>query len=61
MKTKEITVAFKRGMPDYSSVFSSITITVEKDDKLTEVWETARQEAWRNCTPDPDWLEKEKK
>lgn len=55
-RIKEITVSFKKGMPNYSSVSSSVTMELQEGDDLKKAWEEARSQAWFNCTPDPDWL-----
>jgi hypothetical protein len=61
-KVKELTMAFKKGLPNYGSVNSFITVQVEEGDDLDEVWNFARKQALDNCVekkqePDPDWID----
>jgi len=55
-KIKEITIAFKKGLPNFSSAFASITYTIADSDDIKEVWDKARQEAWNNCDVDDEWI-----
>jgi hypothetical protein len=64
MKIKEITMAFKKGLPNYGSVNSFITVQVEEGDVLDEVWAYAREQALKNCVEqmpveDPEWINKD--
>ena len=59
-KVKEVTLAVKKGQPNYGSIFASVTMTVEEGDKLDTVWNTIRQELDRQCTMDQasTWVDK---
>lgn len=61
MRIKEITFAVKKGLPEYSSVMSSITLTVSPKDKLDDVWDKAKQETLNNLNLDPSWINKDEK
>jgi len=55
-RIKEITIAFKKGLPNFGSAFASITYTIAEGDDIKEVWDKARQEAWNNCDVDQSWI-----
>lgn len=57
MKVKEITIAVKKGQPNYGSIFASMTMIVEEGDKLSKVWDEAKVEVLKQCSPDPSWIE----
>jgi len=59
MKTKEITYAIKKGLPNYSSVSTGMTITIEEGDNLTEAWDKLKEECNKQCNEDPSWINKD--
>lgn len=58
MKVKEITYAMKKGLPNFSSVMASMTITVEKDEDVNMAWEKAKHEVELECNTEPSWMNK---
>lgn len=65
-KIKEIVIAkaFKRGLPNYGSVWASCSVTlegeIEKKD-IDEAQEFVHREAQKECDVDPSWLRKKAK
>ena len=55
-KVTEITVAIKRGLPNYSSIMSSATYQVGDDDNLKDVWDEAKKEVLSACNTDASWV-----
>lgn len=58
MKIKEISFAYKKGLPSYSSASTNVIATIEPGDDLDEVWDNIKQEAQNNCNLDPKWIDK---
>lgn len=56
MKVKELTFALKKGLPNFSSVMASVTMSVEEKDSVDVVWERAKQEVRRQCNEDASWI-----
>lgn len=56
MKITEVQFSLKKGLPNFSSVMASITVSVDEKDNVDQAWDMAKNEVMRQCNEDASWL-----
>jgi hypothetical protein len=59
MKLKELTFMYKKGLPQFSSVSTSVTYEIEEGEDTKKVWDKARQECLKEANLDASWLDED--